>query len=60
MKKRKKKHSGKVFQTIKSKIALIGIFSLIVAVGIGVLGIHSLDRNSGNSEIESIDRKSVV
>ena len=54
MKKRKKKHSGKVFQTIKSKIALIGIFSLIVAVGIGVLGIHSLDRNSGNSEIESI------
>lgn len=54
MKKRKRKHSGKVFQTIKSKIALIGIFSLIVAVGIGVLGIHSLDRNSGNSEIESI------
>ena len=43
-----------VFQTIKSKILLMGIFSILVAVCIGVLGINSLNRNSSNSEIGSI------
>ncbi len=44
----------KLFYTIKSKILLMGIFSIFVAVCIGVLGIHSLNRNSSNSEIESL------
>lgn len=43
-----------MFQTIKSKILLMGIFSILVAVCIGVLGINSLNRNSSNSEIGSI------
>lgn len=48
------KRSAGLFQTIKSKILLMGIFSILVAVCIGVLGINSLNRNSGNSEIGSI------
>lgn len=43
-----------IFQTIKSKILLMGIFSILVAVCIGVLGIISLNRNSSNSEISSM------
>ncbi|GFI24519.1 methyl-accepting chemotaxis protein McpB [Lachnospiraceae bacterium] len=43
-----------IFQTIKSKILLMGVFSILVAVCIGVLGINSINRNSSNSEIESI------
>lgn len=43
-----------MFQTIKSKILLMGIFSILVAVCIGVMGINSLNRNSSNSEISSI------
>lgn len=54
MKKRKKRHSVSLFSTIKGKIACIGVFSLMAAVGIGGLGIRSLDRNSGNSRIESL------
>ena len=46
--------SAIMFQTIKSKILLMGVFSIMVAVCIGVLGINSLNRNSSNSEIESI------
>ena len=46
--------TGNVLQTIKSKIVIMGVFSILVAVGIGVLGINSLNRNSSNSEIESI------
>ena len=38
-----------VFQTIKSKILLMGIFSILVAVCIGVLGINSLNRNSSST-----------
>lgn len=53
-KKEKAIRTGNVFQTIKSKIVIIGVFSILVAVGIGVLGINSLNRNSSNSEIESI------
>ena len=45
---------GNVFQTIKSKIVIMGVFSIFVAVSIGNLGIYSLNRNSSNSEIESI------
>jgi len=43
-----------VFQTIKSKILLMGVFSIFVAVCIGVLGINSLNKNGSNSEIGSI------
>lgn len=43
-----------LFQTIKSKILLMGIFSILAAVCIGVLGINSLNRNSSNSEIGSL------
>lgn len=43
-----------IFQTIKSKILLMGIFSILVAVCIGVLGINSLNKNSSNSEISSM------
>ena len=46
--------TGNVLQTIKSKIVIMGVFSILVAVGIGILGINSLNRNSSNSEIESI------
>ncbi len=46
--------SAIMLQTIKSKIMLMGVFSILVAVCIGVLGIHSINRNSSNSEIESI------
>lgn len=42
-----------MFQTIKSKILLMGVFSILVAVCIGVLGINSINRNSSNNEIES-------
>ena len=48
------KRSTGLFQTIKSKILLMGIFSILAAVCIGVLGINSLGRNSSNSEIGSI------
>lgn len=47
-------HKTKLFQSIKSKILLMGVFSIFVAVSIGVLGINSLNQNSSNSEIESI------
>ncbi|MDE7323485.1 MAG: methyl-accepting chemotaxis protein [Lachnospiraceae bacterium] len=50
----KKTQSIKIFQTIKSKILLMGIFSIFVAVVIGVIGINSINRSSTNSEIESI------
>ncbi len=43
-----------IFRTIKSKIVLMGVFSIFAAVSIGILGINSLNRNSSNSEIESI------
>ena len=43
-----------MFQTIKSKIMIMGVFSILVAVVIGVIGINSINRNSTNSEIESI------
>lgn len=43
-----------MFQTIKSKILLMGVFSILVAVCIGVIGINSINRNSSNSEIGSI------
>ncbi|MDE7310288.1 MAG: methyl-accepting chemotaxis protein [Eubacterium sp.] len=46
--------SRKASFTIKGKILLMGIFSIFAAVCIGVLGIHSLDRNTGNSEAGSI------
>lgn len=46
--------SAGIFQTIKSKILLMGIFSILVAVCIGVMGINSLNRNSSNSEISSM------
>lgn len=46
--------SIRMFQTIKSKILLMGILSMLTAVCIGVLGIRSLSRNSSNSEISSI------
>ena len=39
---------------IKGKILLMGVFSIVVAVCIGVLGILSINRNSKNSEIEEI------
>ena len=39
---------------IKGKLLLMGIFSIVVAVCIGVLGINSINRNGRNSEIESI------
>jgi len=39
---------------IKSKILLMGVFSIVVAVCIGVLGINSINRNGRNSEIEEI------
>lgn len=39
---------------IKGKILLMGIFSIVVAVCIGVLGINSINRNGRNSEIEAI------
>ena len=32
----------------------MGVFSIFAAVSIGILGINSLNRNSSNSEIESI------
>lgn len=43
-----------MFQTIKSKILLMGVFSILVAVCIGVLGIDSINKNSSNNEIESV------
>lgn len=49
-----KGRSIKLFQTIKSKILLMGILSIFSAVCIGVLGIRSLDQNNSNSEIGSI------
>lgn len=39
---------------IKAKLLLMGIFSIVVAVCIGVLGINSINRNGRNSEIEAI------
>lgn len=46
--------SAGLFQTIKSKILLMGIFSILVAVCIGVLGMISLNKNSSNSGIGSL------
>lgn len=50
----KKTQSFGIFQTIKSKILLMGIFSIFVAVVIGMIGIYSINRSGTNSEIESI------
>lgn len=42
-----------MFRTIKGKILIMGVFSILAAVCIGVLGINSVSKNSSNSEIES-------
>lgn len=53
----KKTQSFGIFQTIKSKILLMGIFSIFVAVVIGMIGIYSINRSGTNSEIESIAKE---
>lgn len=53
----KKTQSFGIFQTIKSKILLMGIFSIFVAVVIGIIGIYSINRSGTNSEIESIAKE---
>lgn len=50
----RKTHSVRIFQTIKSKILLMGIFSIFVAVVIGMIGMQSINKSGTNSEIESI------
>lgn len=46
--------SPAVFQTIKSKILLMGVFAIVVAVCIGMTGNWSIGQNSKNSEIVSL------
>lgn len=57
----RKKENGEqkfvIFQTIKSKILLMGLFSVFVSIVIGTIGINSINRNSTNSEIESIAKE---
>lgn len=43
-----------IFQTMKSKILLMGVFSILVAASIGMVGFYSMDRSSRNSRIEAI------
>lgn len=55
MKNDKEKTGGRaIFQTIKSKILLMGVFSILVAAGIGMVGFYSMDRSSRNSRIEAV------
>lgn len=47
------KKKGMLFQSIKGKIAIMGIFAIAAAVLIGYVGITSVDRNAKNSQVES-------
>lgn len=57
IKNEKKKQSFVIFSTIKSKILLMGLFSVFVSIVIGIIGINSINRNGTNSEIESIAKE---
>ena len=57
MKEGKKEQKFTIFQTIKSKILLMGLFSVFVSIVIGTIGINSINRNGTNSEIESIAKE---
>lgn len=47
------KKSGTIFQSIKGKIAIMGVFAILAAVIVGYVGITSVDRNAKNSQVES-------
>ncbi len=46
-----------MLQTIKGKILIMGLFSVLVSIVIGTIGINSINRNKTNSEIESIAKE---
>lgn len=52
-KEKKQKKSGTIFQSIKGKIAIMGVFAILAAVLVGYVGITSVDRNAKNSKVES-------
>ncbi len=52
--KAKKKKKGTIFQSIKGKIMIMGVFSLAASIVIGTVGINSINRNATNSQIESM------
>ncbi len=43
-----------LFQSIKSKIILMGVFAIAAAAVIGYVGINSINRNVKNSQVESV------
>lgn len=47
------KKSGTIFQSIKGKIAIMGIFAIAGSLIIGNVGITSIARNTKNSQVES-------
>lgn len=49
----RKNRSAGIFRTIKGKIMLMGIFSILVAACIGALGNMSVNKSGRNHEIES-------
>lgn len=57
IKNEKNKQGFAIFQTIKSKILLMGLFSVFVSIVIGTIGINSINKNGTNSEIESIAKE---
>ena len=49
----KSKKKGTIFQSIKGKIAIMGVFAIASAVLVGYVGITSINRNVKNSQVES-------
>lgn len=54
MKKTKKKTKGTIFQSIKSKIMVMGVIAIAASIVIGTVGINSINRNAKNSQVESM------
>ena len=49
----KTKKKGSIFQSIKGKIMIMGVFAISVAIVIGQVGITSINQNAKNSQVES-------
>lgn len=49
----KTKKKGSIFQSIKGKIMIMGVFAIAAAIVIGQVGITSINQNAKNSQVES-------
>ncbi len=47
------KRKGTILQSIKGKIAIMGVFAIVAAGLVGYVGITSINRNVRNSQVES-------